>query len=223
MLMKVVWIVPGFSSNEQDWCIPALLDLARVMAERCELHIVALRYPYRRDRYSVYGATVHSIGGGNRGHWNTPGIWREALRVIGQLNFDVVHAFWLYESGLIAARLKPRAPIVISLAGGELINLPDIQYGLARKFYLRWLMRWSLRRADVVTAGSKYLIDLANQFEKIKRIEFAPQWCMDGKLLNSAQHPSSLQPADAAASVQRVVLNVGSLEPIKDHATLLRA
>jgi hypothetical protein len=178
--MKVVWIVPGFSSDESDWCIPALLDLARVMAQRCELHIVTLRYPYRRDRYSVYGATVHSIGGGNGRPWLTPSIWRAAQNVIDQLDFDVLHAWWLYEPGLIAARASTplcsaqHAPLIISLAGGELINLSSIGYGLARKFYLRGLMRWSLRRADVVTAGSHYLIEIAKKFAAIKRIEFAP-------------------------------------------------
>ena len=168
--MKVVWLVPGFSSDERDWCIPALLDLARVMAQQCELHIITLRYPYRRDRYSVHGASVHSIGGGHREPWDVPSIWRAAKHVIDQLEFDLIHAFWLYEPGFLAARLSKHAPIVISLAGGELINLPSIGYGLARRFYRRAIMRWSLRRADVVTAGSNYLIEIAKKFAPIKRI-----------------------------------------------------
>ncbi|HZY45540.1 MAG TPA: glycosyltransferase [Anaerolineae bacterium] len=228
--MKVVWIVPGFSSDERDWCIPALLDLARVMASQCELHIVSLRYPYRRDRYSVYGATVHSIGGGHRGAWFTPSIWRAAQNVIDQLDFDVLHAWWLYEPGLLAARLKKRAPIVISLAGGELINLPSIGYGLARRFYLRWLMRWSLRRADVVTTGSNCLIEIAKKFEAVKRIEFAPLG-VDTTMftpsrisgVEASAGAGVIEPAKASTPESRVILNVGSLEPVKDQTTLLHA
>ncbi len=239
--MKVVWIVPGFSSNERDWCLPALLDLARVMGQHCELHIVALRYPYRRDRYLVYGATVHSIGGGNGRPWRTPLIWRAARNVLDQLDFDVLHAWWLYEPGLIAARSTKRAPIVISLAGGELTNLPSIGYGLARKFYLRWLMRWSLRQADVVTAGSHYLIDAAKKFEAVQRIEFAPLG-VDLKMFNCHPEQSegsrpvekeilrspALHPQRGASVAQndrqnKLILNVGSREPVKDQATLLRA
>jgi glycosyltransferase involved in cell wall biosynthesis len=219
--MKVLWIVPGFSSDERDWCIPALLDLARVMARRCELHIVTLRYPYRRDRYPIYGATVHSIGGGHRGPWFTPSIWRAAQNVIDQLDFDVVHAWWLYEPGWLAARLKQRAPIVISLAGGELINLPSIGYGLARRFYRRWLMRWSLRQADVVTAGSQHLIEIAKKFSTMKRVEFAPLG-MDIALFNLAEvELNNRQPSQKPP--QGFLLNVGSLEPVKDQATLLQA
>lgn len=211
--MKVVWIVPGFSRDERDWCIPALLDLARVLAQHCELHIIALRYPYRRDRYSVYGATVHAIGGGHRGARFTPGIWREALNLINLLQADVLHAFWAYEPGLIAARAAVRMPIIISLAGGELIDLPKIKYGLARHIHLRLVLRWSLRRAEVVTAGSKYLIEIARKFLGSDRIEFAPLG-VDINLFNLAK---------VSKPSQGYVLNVGSLEPIKDQAMLLHA
>jgi glycosyltransferase involved in cell wall biosynthesis len=219
MPLKVVWIVPGFSSDEHDWCIPALLDLARVMAQRCELHIVALRYPYRRDRYEVYGATVHSIGGGNGRPWRTPSIWRAARNVIDQLDFDVLHGWWLYEPGFIAARLRQHTPIVISLVGGELINQPSIGYGLARKFYLRSIMRWSLRRADVVTAGSQYVIEIAEKFAALKRIEFAP-WGVDTKMFECDPEQSERSQHIARESI---IINVGSLEPVKDQTTLLYA
>ncbi|HET7034455.1 MAG TPA: hypothetical protein VFI42_02130, partial [Thermomicrobiaceae bacterium] len=62
--MKLALILPGFSAAEDDWCIPALLDLARVLAPEVELHVFPLRYPPRRGRYRIYGATVHPLGGG---------------------------------------------------------------------------------------------------------------------------------------------------------------
>ena len=35
--MRIGLIVPGFSADESDWCIPALLNFVRALAEREEL------------------------------------------------------------------------------------------------------------------------------------------------------------------------------------------
>lgn len=213
MRVKVVWVVPGFSSDEHDWCIPALRDLAGEIALRCELHIVALQYPYRRDKYQAFGATVHSLGGANRGGAHTLTLWREAITLINALRPDVLHAFWAYEPGIIAAWLARRVPTIIHLAGGELINLPDIGYGLRGKAHVRWLLRWALKRARIVTAGSQYLIDIAERFTGGREIVLAPLGIPHGP------HPLTLSPKGEGGLA---ILNVGSLEPVKDQAMLLR-
>lgn len=211
--MRNVWIVPGFSSDENDWCIPALLDLARAIARRCELHVVALQYPYRRDTYRIGEVTVHSLGGANRGGVSNLTLWREAARVVDRLEADVIHAFWAHPCGVIAAWLAGRAPIVISLAGGELIDLPSIDYGLIGRQHVRWLLRWAMRRAKVITAGSKYLLKIGQQFLGEGRFEFAPLGVDEAMFYPTLGHPERVPP----------LLNVGSLEPVKDHSMLLRA
>lgn len=221
--MRVVWIVPGFSSDEHDWCIPALRDLAREIALRCELHIVALHYPFRREVYRVFGATVHSQGGSNRGGVHTPALWCEAIRTINSLRPDVLHAFWAYEPGVIAAWHARRIPTIIHLAGGELIDLPHLHYGLRGKLRTRWLMRWALQRARIVTAGSRYLIDLAEKFVVDREIVFAPLGVDGAMFLPHPPAPSPEMKRHISGEGEIVLLNVGSLEPIKDQAMLLRA
>ena len=218
--MRSVWLVPGFSSDESDWCIPALRHLAGEIALRCELHIVALQYPYRRDVYHAFGATVHSLGGANRGGMLAPALWRAALGTIEALRPDVLHAFWAYEPGIIAGWCAPRLPTIIHLAGGELIDLPDIRYGLQGKWPTRWLMRWALRRARIVTAGSQYLIGLAEQFVPGREIVFAPLGVPH--LPHLPALPSKMEQR-IPREEEQVILNVGSLEPVKDQALLLRA
>ena len=224
--MKIAWIVPGFSSDERDGCIPALLDLAHAMSARHDLHIFALHYPYRRDRYSVYHATVHSIGGANRGRRALPGVWRAAMREVAREHrlgrFDALHAFWAYEPGVIAAWLKWRLGVraVISLAGGELVHLPDIGYGLAGRGWLLRAIGWALRRANAVTAGSHYLLDLARAAVRdvpADRFAFAPLG-VDAERFAPAQTPAARK-HDGPPTI----LNVGSLEPVKAQADLIRA
>ncbi len=267
MRVKIAWIVPGFSGDERDWCIPALLDLARVMAAWHEVHVFALHYPYRRDRYSVFGARVHAIGGANRRGWRLPGAWNALLREVTRehhaAGFDALHAFWVYEPGVLAVWLKRRLGVrtIVSLAGGELIDLPEIGYGYGGRRLLMRAMRWALRRADVVTAGSRGLL---------KRIPHPPSpspetkqsisgegemhsplltttlrlRCAPLRALSSGEGPGvrprcvfaplgvdtmlfASASGDASHSRHRemppTLINVGSLQPVKGQADLIRA
>ncbi len=219
--MRIAWIVPGFSNDERDWCIPALLDLARVMAARHDLHIFALRYPYRRDRYAVFRATVHPIGGAHGGRWTLPGVWRAMSSAVTRehrrTRFDVLHAFWVYEPGVIAAWLKRSLGVrtIVHLAGGELIDLPGIAYGYGGRRVLMRAMRWALRQADVVTAGSMRYLDEARSAANLddERLAFAPL----------GVDLETFSPEGRHLEMTPTVINVGSLQPVKGQADLIRA
>lgn len=211
-MLRVVWIVPGFSSSLEDWCIPALLDLAQAVARRCDLKIIAMRYPYRRDRYRIADATVYSIGGGHRGRRHIPGIWLDTAQAVKEIPCDLLHAFWAYEPGVIAAWFSPRRPIVISLAGGELVSMPEIGYGLMRRKRTRMLIRWALRKARVVTAGSPHLVGLAHAALSLPEVRHMPLG-VDLKRW----------PFTSRTNAPPTILNVGALEPVKGQDILLRA
>src|SRR5689334_7691880 len=133
--MKIGILIPGFSDGEQDWCIPVYLNLVRKLAQTDSVRVFALRYPPRRDRYAVYGAQVYTMGG----HASMAGVQRWILltrtvaAIVRQYRdqpFDVLHAIWGDETGFaacIAGKLIG-LPVVVSVAGGELVGLPG--YGL---------------------------------------------------------------------------------------------
>jgi glycosyltransferase involved in cell wall biosynthesis len=219
--MRIGLIVPGFSSDENDWCIPALLHLARALAARHEVHVFALHYPYRRERYFVFDACVHAMGGANRRGWRLPAILNAAANEVArehrQNPFDALHAFWVYEPGVIAAWLKRRlgVRVIVTVAGGELVRLPALAYGLAGRRWLLRLMRWAMRQADVVTAGSSGLLGVVRSVTShdAGRTAFAPLG-VDTVMFHSAgRRPET----------PTVLVNVGALQAVKGHADLLRA
>lgn len=228
--MKVAWVVPGFSADESDWCIPALLDLARVLARQVELHIFTLRYPPGRRTYHVYGATVHSFGGGLVTDWrNLPLWWRAVAAIWAEARrgrFAVLHAFWLHDPGTVAtlAAFLLRTPVVLSLGGAEMVGLADIGYGEQLHPRPAALMRFNLRRAARVTGGSRYVLGLARSHlppNAATKLLLAPLG-VDVSLFSPAV------PLPAAGLSPVVVpgprlLHVGSLLPVKDQATLLSA
>jgi glycogen(starch) synthase len=240
--VKIGLIVPGFSADERDWCIPAHLNLARSFALSHHVHVFALRYPHRRDVYPVRGVTVHSFNGeGSRG-LESAHLWATALdAILGEhrtLPFDVLHSIFGGEAGFVTVLAARRlgVPSVVSLVGGELVGMPDIGYGQALKWRQRMLNQIALRFADRLLGGSRGMTELArtqvpaNRRERIQTLPlgvdtlmFSPAPVSPPRHGNGEndQPFSPFSKGGVKGSVN--ILNVGSLIEVKDHATLLHA
>jgi glycosyltransferase involved in cell wall biosynthesis len=219
--VRIGLIVPGFSASEADWCIPALLDLARVLAESHEVHIFAIRYPHRTGTYRVYGATVHAFGGaGAGGLRRAPLLFRVMAEVVREHRvapFDVLHGLWADEPGFVAvtAAHRLRIPSLVSLLGGELVQMPESDYGGQLSQVNRLLTRVALRSAGRVTVGSVYLRGIAEAFVSGDRLAVLPLGVDDDRF----------SPIGESARLvgTPALLHVASLVPVKDQATLLHA
>jgi len=217
--VKVALVVPGFSSSEQDWCIPALLNYVRALARQAEAHVFTLRWPERGGMYPVFGATVHALDGRKQLGGHVFHLWARALRAIAaehrRAPFDVIHAFWADEPGWVAALASRwlNIRLLLSLAGGELVGMPDIGYGLQLLPGRKQLMRLSLQQATRVTAGSEYLCGLARSACEPRKIVRAPLG-VDTALFS---------PPEAERPAVEVIVNVGSLYPVKDQRRLICA
>ena len=220
--MRVGIILPGFSSDEQDWAIPVQLNLVREMAAGEDVRVLALRYPFRRDKYTIFGATVYSLGVGQVRGFQRLKLWLDALLTLRRLHreqpFDVLHAMWADETGLIAAWAGKwlGIPVVVSIAGGELVGLDDLDYGLQRSAFSRWIVRRALRGADriiVACSHAQHLITLAG-YEDLRPKFHTITLGIDEAVFKPADNP---QPAE------NKLIHAASLIRVKDQATLIRA
>lgn len=218
--MKIGIVVPGFSADDGDWCIPAQRSLVREMAREHQVHVVALRYPYRRGRYRVAGATIHAMGGGLAGGGRRiPFLLRAVAALVREGGFDAIHGMWADEPGFVAVSAAGllRVPSVVSLLGGELVGLPDIGYGSQLSRLNRLLVRVSLHQATRIAAGSSYLRRLARSYGNEERFLALPIG-VDTGLFQAGRAPSDLS---LAGEVK--LLHAGSLVAVKDQETLLQA
>lgn len=236
--MKIAFVVPGFSADENDWCIPAHTDIARELAQTHEVHVFALRYPHRKDTYHVGNATVHSFNGvGSRGGASAQ-LWWSVVQAIGreqergQARFDVIHAIFGSEAGCVAVLAGKwlRVPSVAWLVDGELVGLPDIGYGADLIPRQRWMNRFILQNAARVLAGCELTnaavrarnprarVETLPLGVNLRRFEPSPAATSPG---SPGDHPSPTGAGSAPDEIRFV--NVGSLVPVKAQATLLQA
>ncbi len=174
-----------------------------------------------------------SVPGGHRWACTPPGElhpkpWQAPALGGGRLQSSyqhVLHAFWADEPGWLAAWIgrKLRVPVIISIAGGELVSLPAIGYGTLRHPGRGALTSWGFGTAAAVSAGSRYLLDLA--YHRLRprdrtKLALAPLGVDTTRFAPVSPFSS---PAARGLRPPLVYLNVGSLHPVKGQAVLIRA
>lgn len=227
--MRIGLVLPGFSANERDWCIPALYDFVRTLAYRNDVSVFALEYPYRRDHYQFFGAMVFALDGRHRGKLFAPRLWQRALSAIfaehRRERFDILHAFWVNEPGLIAitAARALRIPVIASVAGGELVGFRSIDYGGQLSRLEKMIVKMVMKGADQITVGSRYLQQIAGRWRR--DAQFAPLGIDTGMFSPNAT-PATRRTRFGAAPISPAptrIINVGSLSTVKQHEILLEA
>jgi glycosyltransferase involved in cell wall biosynthesis len=221
--MRIGLVVPGFSADAGDWCIPVLRHLVVRLVAGADVQIFALRYPDHRGSYGVFGAQVTALGGGDATGGRSAGLWqRTAGALVAEHRrrpFDVLHAFWAGEPGFVTALLGRALgiPTVVSVAGGELARLRDIGYGGLLRRLDRVKTRLALRLAGAVTAGSALALASAQPFLPAHGASLARRVPLgvDLAMFAPGRAPRNGSPTR--------ILHVASLSGVKDQATLLSA
>lgn len=211
--MKVGVVVPGGvdPSGERN-VIPAILWLLERLAREHDVHVFALGQTPVPMRYELRGTAVTTPGNRLRRARTISAILAEHRRG----SFDVVHAFWAATPGLIAGvvgRLV-RRPVVLHVAGGELVALPEIGYGGQLTARRRVAVAMALRSATRVTAASAEIVaEIAARGYRAERVTLGvdlDRWPLREPRARAGSHSASL-------------LYVGSLNEVKDPPMLLRA
>lgn len=225
--MRIALITPGFSAHPDDWAIPALLNLARALAEQHQIHIFSQRYP-SPGLYQFDNLTHHAVGGGQNFGLTSAKIWLKTTQAIVQQHrktpFDLLHAFWADEAGFSVALAGSwlSRPVVVSIGGGELTNLPDINYGAQRFLTRRLTTRYALKKAALVTAGSAYQLDVCRAHHiPESKLRLAPLG-VDTNLFQPAPLPVKSKIQNRKSKIENPVLvQAASLLPVKNQRLLL--
>lgn len=209
--MRIAFVVTGgFDRSGRDRVIPVLLSLVERLTRDHAVVVYVLRYLDAPATYPLRGATVHDLG-------RPEGMRRQYVALVNALErdapFDVIHGHWALPSGLVACLAGRRLgiPSVVTMDSGEFVGLPDIDYGAELRLRQRLAVRLAGRLADRVVVCTSYQAGLARQ--KGRRPIVVPLGVDTGLF----------SPATPADGPPWRLLHVGSLNPVKDQDTLLRA
>jgi glycosyltransferase involved in cell wall biosynthesis len=218
--MKVALFVSGgVDRGGRERVTPALLWLIERLARQHQLLVIATEQTPTTERYTLLGAEVICLsrskrflrlGRGWQSFSQLPQVYR-ILRTWGRP--DVIHAFSISHVGLLATLIGRswRVPTVASIWGGELAALPAIQYGGSLRHRGRLIVRTVLRLADVLTGGSRYVLQMMPG-------PYQAQWIPLGvdETLFRPSPPHSLND-------RLCLLHSASINRVKDPFTLLQA
>jgi glycosyltransferase involved in cell wall biosynthesis len=211
--MKLALVVPGGVDRSGEFrVIPALLALIRRLALHDEVHVFALAQEPAPARWDLLGAHVHNIGHGSAIPRAIAAVYREGVKA----RFNIVHSIWSGYSGLVAvaSAVVLRIPSLVHVAGGEIVALPEIDYGGRLSWRGRVCEALALRGATAVTAASRPIIaSLAELGIAARRIPLG---------VDLEAWPTC-PPMRRAADVPARLVHVASLNRVKDQDTLLRA
>jgi glycosyltransferase involved in cell wall biosynthesis len=211
--MRVALVVPGgVDRSGEVRVIPALLALIERLSRLNDVHVFVLNQEPRPGQWCLSGAVIHNIGVRN----TRP----RAIHAIAALHrdcrFDLVHAIWSGSCGLIAviAAKLLGVPSLIHIAGGELVAMPEVDFGGMRTWRGRLRETWVLRRASAITAASapviRALAELGFCAQRVPLGVDLSKWPPRAPKPRSCERPARL-------------IHVASLNRVKDQTTLLRA
>lgn len=211
--MKVAIVTPGgVDRSGTRRVIPALLDLISRLARRHEVHVFALFQEESACEYELSGARIHCLAKGSPYARTLRAILAEHART----PFEVLHGFWIYPGGLVAAIAGGLLGVksVVHVAGGEMVNRPDIGFGGSRSMRGRILVRMAMLLADSVTAASSpVLSDVARVGRSALRVPLG---------VDTARF-KQMQKCAGDGEESKCAMAVGSVNRVKDFATLVRA
>jgi len=211
--MRVALVVPGGVDRSGEYrIIPAVLALLARLSREHEVHVFALAQERQPGDWQLAGAHIHNIG--------EP---RTRARAVGAIRamhraarFDLIHAIWSGSCGLVAvvAGALLRIPTLVHVAGGELVALPDINYGGRQGW------RGSLRERLTLTAASRVSAASAPMVAAIAALGVSAVRVPLG--VDTAAWPAR-SPVRRDPQATANLIHVASLNRVKDQTTLLRA
>lgn len=212
--MKIALVVPGGVGRPGTHkVIPCLLWLIERLANAGdEVHVYALNQEPEPDEWELTGARIHNAGRRPQRIRAFVSLMREHRRE----GFDVVHAFWAGAPGQVASAVAVATgvPFIVTLPGGDLAALPDIEYGARLRLKSRIATRLVLSLSSAIISPSNWMA------EQAAALGWKTVRCPFGVALD---HWVPAAPRARSTAAPLRMINVATLNRVKDPFGLLDA
>jgi glycosyltransferase involved in cell wall biosynthesis len=218
--VRIVLVVPGgVDPPGTDRVIPFIHHLVEWLSARHDLSVIAIGHDQRPGRWQLFGADVVNVPVGSHSRTDVARVLASVPRLARRGGRpDIVHGLWANLTGLAAVVTAGvwRTPSVVSVCGGELARLPEINYGGAGRRGGRMIAGRAIRGATAVTVATEWMHD--HVVTAGGRVD---------EVIPLGADLRRFSPNDESGNLVRPVpgalVHVGSLNAVKDQELLLRA
>lgn len=216
----VAMLIPaGVSRFNKGIHIPSLYRLVESLSEKIDMTVYTFQAGDNKIRYEKCGdATIKYLPVRHDSRWFTKcmKLYAAVIKDNKENNYDVLHGLYGLPSEIAAilSGKKLRLPTVISFLGGETALVEELQYGNLRKQPERYLTRWIIKHARVLTLLSHFQLTLLPHY-----------WCKNTpvRIIPLGVDTTKFIPVEKIWQSPINMLHVGNINPLKDHTTLLQA
>lgn len=201
-------------------------ELCRQLVDlNCQVHVVTSTKNSNSSLRIIEGVHIHSL---NSFRSFLPFVVLKVIKTVKKYQIDVLHAHFTFPGGLIGAitRKITSTPLIVTVHGYDTTCIRNIRYGLICNPVLRKIVKKTLKIADKIIAVSKSVNKRINQLKvrnnKVKVIYNGvdlKRFCLSREVLER----SNMLKHNKNWTDKKIILNVGSLEPVKGQKYLIEA
>jgi glycosyltransferase involved in cell wall biosynthesis len=229
--MRIAIITSGFSKDENDFGgAAAFHNLVKELSlsDDIDVTVFSFYYPVNQAEYRFYNAKVFSFASGKSNFFVSKlRTWRKCEKKFAAEHksnpFNIIHSMWARESGFVAAKLsrKFKIPMIANIAGGELADLKQINYGSRTRQLQKYFVDKTFSKADIIISGSDYITEKIESYyessitSKVRKLPFG----VDENMFSIPD----LKTTPLKNEKLPTLINIANAVPVKSHDTLFKA
>ncbi len=170
-----------------DASYPHIYKWYLALSEHYDVHVISFEFG---DNIKFSYRNLHSINvvtNQNGGNFKLLAYIPQILKILRSINPDIVNAHYLTSYGFITALLKPFLPktkLVMSAWGSDILVTPQ------KNLVYKYITKFTLKCADLITSDCHYMSDVINQLVKKGNVSTFPMGIDESQVLMNTEKQS---------------------------------
>lgn len=154
----------GIGGGHQGQGIPVMMQLVTGLANEFDVTVFSLTQTHKDFAATNYSVKTLPVKDSTNLYFRMLLLLLILLKAHISKPFSLFQAYWGFPGGVLAVIMGKLTgkPVVTTFKGAEVINLPEIGYGLLTSNRMRWLLKQVTKHTNCLVAQSNY------HLEKIK-------------------------------------------------------
>lgn len=151
----------GIGGGHQGQGIPVMMQLVTGLANEFDVTVFSLTQTHKDFAATNYSVKTLPVKDSTNLYFRMLLLLLILLKAHISKPFSLFQAYWGFPGGVLAAIMGKLSskPVVTTFKGAEVVNLPEIGYGLLTSNRMRWLLKQVTKHSNCLVAQSNYHLE----------------------------------------------------------------